>query len=135
MKIEQHYPDRKRLAQAEVPYNEAFLILNKLYMVPPAEGAKALSTEDVVDYYVMSCVHTIVDMLTEGVWSFPSIFNICKKKTFVQTSRDSMRFDDFYLNADYKHTALFGAVYYVLARQQKVPQEYLDYIERVFKNN
>ena len=76
MKIEPHYPDRKSLNQAEVPYNEAILILNKLYMAPPVEGAKPLSTKDVVDYFMMSCVHTIVDMLSEGVVSFPSIFNL-----------------------------------------------------------
>ena len=130
MKIEKHYPDRKSLAQAEEPYKEALLVLNTLYMFPPKGGAKTLSTKDVVDYYVMSCVHTIVDMLTENVVSFPSIFNYCKRYAFVQASSDSMSFDNFYVNADYECAALFGAVYYVLARQQKVDQVYLDYIEQ-----
>ena len=135
MKIEQHYPDQKSLANAEATYKEALLILNSLYMTPPTEEAKPLSTNDVVDYYMMSCVHTIVDMLTDGVMSFPSVFNDCKRKTYVKTSKDSMQFDKFYLNADYEHTALFGAVYYVLARQKIIPREYLDYIERVFTND
>lgn len=135
MKIEQHYPDRKSLAMAEDIYKEALLVLNKLYMLPPAEGERTLDTKYVIDYYIMSCVHTIVDMLTDGVLSFPSIFNYCMRNTYIQTSSDSMNFNNFYVNADYEHAALFGAVYYVLARQQKIDHEYLDYIEQIFTNN
>lgn len=135
MKIEQHYPTRESLNRAEQPYNEALLVLNTLYMAPPAVGAKSLSTKDVIDFYIMSCVHTIVDTLTEFAVSFPSVFNNCRVKTFVKTTSDSMSFENFYVNADYEHTALFGAVYYVLARQQKIDQRYLDFIERSFTNS
>ena len=72
MKIERHYPNRESLNQAEAPYNEALLVLNTLYMVSPVGGKGPLSTKDVIDFYVMSCVHTIVDMLTELAVSFPS---------------------------------------------------------------
>ena len=120
---------------AEDLYKEALLVLNKLYMLPPAAGERTLSTKDVIDYYTMSCVHTIVDMLTDGVLSFPSIFNYCKRNTYIQTVSDSMSFNNFYVNADYEHAALFGAVYYVLARQQTIDHEYLDYIEQIFTNN
>ena len=111
MKIEQHYPNRESLNQAEAPYNEALLVLNTLYMVSPVGGKGPLSTKDVIDFYVMSCVHTIVDMLTELAVSFPSVFNNCLEKTFIRANNDRMSFDDFYLNADYEHAALFGAVY------------------------
>jgi hypothetical protein len=135
MKIGQHYPNRKSLAQADPVYKEALEILNTLYMEAPAAGTNPLSSKDVVDYYMMSCVHTIVDKLTEEVFSFPSILNECSKRTFVETNSDNMSFENFYVNADYEHTALYGAVYYVLAVQQRISHKYLNYIEKLFAPN
>ena len=132
MKIERLYPDRKSLEQADEIYREALYVLNMLYLEPPMERLQRLSCSDVIDYFMMSCVHTIVNILTENRLSFPSVFEYCRRETFENVNCDSMRFDNFYVNADYKHAALFGAIYYVLARQQKIDQCYIDYIEKTF---
>ena len=41
-------------------------------------------------------------------------------------------FNNFYVNAYYEQTALFGGVYYVLAKQGQICQRYLDFLEKTF---
>ena len=135
MKIVPHYPNRISLEKIEVPYSQALEILNMLYMDPPADGLKILSSSDVIDFYMMSCIRTIAEELTKGVVSFPSIFLKCKQETFRNYDRDNMNFDNFFVNADYEQTAIFGAVYYVLSCQKLVSQKYLDYIEKSFSRD
>lgn len=131
MKINSFYPDRTSLNNIEEPYKGALGILNILYMEAP-QGGKCLSYKDVVDCYVMSCVRTIAEKLTEEEYSFPSVFLRCKEMTFWNASRDRMDFNDFRVNADYELAAIFGAVYYVLTIQGKVNQRYLDFMEKSF---
>lgn len=135
MKIKDHYPDRKSLAQIEAPYAQALEIINTLYMEPPSDGLKCLSSTDVIDYYLMSCIRTIAEELTEGAVSFPSIYIKCKEQTYRNASCDNMFFDNFFVNADYEQTVIFGAVYYVLSCQKIVSQKYLDYIEKTFASD
>ena len=134
MKIESFYPDRKSLANIEEPYKGALDVLNILYMEAPP-GGKRLSYNDVIDCYVMSCVRTIAEKLTEEVNSFPSSFLKCKEWTYCNATRDRMDFNDFRVNADYEHVAIFGSVYYVLAIQGKVNQMYLNFIEKSFTSD
>ena len=135
MKITAYYLNRQGLEKAEEIYREALYVLNKLYMDPPTESLPRLSSTDVIDYYMMSCVHTIVNELTTKKLSFPSVFEFCRSATFKSANNDSMLFDNFYVNADYEQTALFGAVYYVLACQQETDQCYIDFIEKTFTKN
>ena len=119
MKIVSFYPDRKSLTTIEEPYKGALGVLNIFYMeVPP--GGKCLNYKDFIDCYVMSCVRTIAEKLTEEEISFPSVFLRCKELTFLNSYNDRMDFNDFRVNADYEHAAIFGAVYYVLKIQGKV---------------
>lgn len=131
MKIESFYPDRQSLTTIEEPYKGALGVLNILYMEAPPDG-KRLSYKDVIDCYVMSCVRTIAEKLTEEENSFPSVFFRCKEMTFWHSTSDRMDFNDFRVNADYEHAAIFGAVYYVLTIQGKINQVYLDFIEKSF---
>lgn len=131
MKIECYYPDRKSLGGMEEPYWSAFDVFNDLYMNPP-QGGIALSSKDVIDYFVMNCVRTIAEKLTEEEYSFPSVFLKCKEGTFINSTGDRMDFSDFRVNADYEHAAIFGAVYYVLAVQGQIRQKHLDFIEKTF---
>ena len=131
MKIKSFYPDRKSLNNIEEPYKGALGVLNILYMEAP-QGGKCLSYKEVVDCYVMSCVRTIAEKLTEEEYSFPSVFLRCKEMTFWNSTRDRMDFNDFRVNADYELAAIFGAVYYVLTIQGKVNQRYLDFMEKSF---
>ncbi len=132
MIIQKHYPDRSSLKNIEEPYNEALEILNLLYMESPAECYPRLGSKDVIDYFVLSCVHTIVDKLVDNKASFPSVLLAYKEITFRKASSGNMSFDNFYVNADYEQTVIFGAVYYVLARQKSVEKQYLNFIEKTF---
>lgn len=134
MKIEPHYPDRKSLATIEEPYKGALMVLNMLYTKERFNNTY-LSTKDVIDYYMMSCARHVAEKLTKEEYSFPSVFQQCKKQTFEKALNDNMDFNAFYVNADYEQAALFGAVYYVLTVQGQVNQQYLDYIETSFTSN
>lgn len=134
MKIVNFYPDRESLKNMDETYKGAFDILNILYMEDP-QGGIYLESRDFIDYFVMSCVRTISEKLTEEVYSFPTVFKICKQKTFQNACSDKMDFDDFRVNADYEHATIFGAVYYVLTIQGNINQRYLDFIEKTFTKN
>lgn len=101
-------------------------------MRPPAPNMMKLDSNSVIDFYVMSCVHTVVDKLTDELFSFPSVFNNLYNNTYRNVANEGMSFDSFYVNATYEHAALFGAVYFVLALQQKVGKENLSYLEETF---
>ena len=131
MKVQPHYPNRAGLTALEEPYKTALEVLNTLYMEVP-EGGRVLGTNDVIDYVTMSCIRTIADDLTKKVTSFPSVMLSYKDSTYRRTSSDSMEFNNFYVNADYEQTALFGGVYYVLAKQGHINQTYLDFLEKTF---
>lgn len=131
MKIEAYYPNRQLFGKIEEPYRGALEVLNTLYMEAP-QGGKRLDSRCVIDCYVMSCVRAVSEKLTRESYSFPSVFNKCKELTFINASNDKMDFNDSRVNADYEQVAIFGAVYYVLAKQGKVAKRYLDYIEKTF---
>ncbi len=105
--------------------------MNILYMEEPAEGYKVLSCRDVIDYFVMSCVHTLVDEINAMPCSFPSIIGSWYRNTYRVSPNEGMSFNDFWVNERYEQIAIFGAVYYVLARQGRISQHYLDHIEKL----
>ena len=133
MKIEKHYQDRASLNQLEKPYDEVHQVLNDYYMSQP--GMPSLNCRELVDYYMMSCIRTIAEMLSNNVASFPSVLIRCRDKTYRKAYNDSMSFDNFYVNAHYEQSVIFGGVYYVLARQHSVSQKHLDYLEKEFTSN
>ena len=133
MKIVDFYPNRDSLSNIDEPYKGALYILNILYMKAPQDG-KCLDSNSVIDYYVMSCVRTIAEELTEKENSFPSVFQRCKARTYWSSINDKMDFNDFRVNADYEQVAIFGAIYYVLKIQGKVKPIYLDFIEETFSS-
>ena len=134
MKIEAYYLSRQELGKMEEPYRGALEVFNTLYMEAP-QGGKRLDSRYVIDCYVMSCVRTISEKLTKESYSFPSVINNCKELTIINTVNHKMDFNDFRVNADYEQTAIFGAVYYVLAKQGKVAKRYLDYMEKTFASD
>lgn len=129
MKIERYYNNRESMAEMEEPYGDALAVLNMLYMKAP-QGRKCLISKDVIDYYVMSFVRTAVENLTKEQYSFPSVFMSCWRSTCKNSPHEKMEFDDFCVNADYEHVAIWGPVYYVLTVQGNIEQVYLDYMER-----
>lgn len=131
MKIEPYYQDRLRLTALEEPYKTVLEVLNTLYMEAP-EGGCVLGTNEVIDYFAMSCIRTIANSLTKNATSFPSILQRCKEYTYRHVTSGSMDFNNFYVNTYYEQTALFGGVYYVLAKQGQICQRYLDFLEKTF---
>lgn len=127
MIIKRYYLNQESLNKCEDPYRSVVGMLDQLYTEVP-KGCEKINFSSFYLTCVMSAVRTIYENLKENQLTFNhTLLNVCSK---VKADSNIMNFDNFHLATSSSWSALFGAVYYVVALDLSFSDNQLKTIEK-----